>query len=366
MSDEETLADMLDDEDTGEDRSRKGREVTGQPATLRSIDAESTSMRPVSFDEIIGQDHIKEPLQRYIRAANQRGVTLDHVLLSGQAGLGKTALAGATANALNAPVIHLTGPQLSITTIEEALVSTIINKIQESGRLVVFIDEIHGVDKMTMTVMLPLIEDFRFRDQVLPPFTLIGATTDPAKLLAPFRNRFQITFDLEFYDEEEIQQIMMRYLRRKLDITAEAAELMIADKEAFASLAKRARGVPRRAEHLILRMLDYMLQPDNSYAPITAEIIDQTCDALRLDKRGLEFKDRLLLVSMLRRYHGRHVGVRSLAAAIGETVANLEGLIEPDLVRMGFILREPRGRTLSAAGIAAASEALKSGERYPL
>ena len=363
---EESLADMLDEEDDTDHGRGATEPVEGKVVTLRSIDAESTSLRPVSFSEIIGQDHIKDPLQRYISAANQRGVTLDHVLLSGQAGLGKTALAGATANALNAPVIHLTGPQLSITTIEEALVSTIINKIQESGRLVVFIDEIHGVDKMTMTVMLPLVEDFRFRDQVLPPFTLIGATTDPAKLLAPFRNRFQITFDLEFYTEEEIREIMLRYLRRKLDISAKAAEMMITDQEAFTGLSKRARGVPRRAEHLILRMLDFMLQPDNSYTPITAEIVKQTCTALRLDEYGLEYKDRLLLVAMLRRYHGRHVGVRSLAAAIGETVANLEGLIEPDLVRMGFILREPRGRTLSPLGIRVATEALKSGERFPI
>lgn len=317
-------------------------------------------MEILAWDEIVGQDHVKRALRTMIDAAKTRGEPLDHLLLKGPPGLGKTAIASATAAEFGGiPLVKITGPQLNRDTLEN-FVQRIAEACELSplGTCIVFIDEIHGIDTKTATILLPLLEYFQYYDQILPRFTVIGATTDPAKLLGPFRRRFQIQFQLEYYKPEEVKLILHRRLKRVLKLKDAELNELIAEPEALDVLAGLCRGTPWRAVVFASRLKDFLTQRDAEtgklvYAPINLEAIAKMREALDIDEFGLERIDRKVLEVMLMRFLGRPTGIKSIAAAVGESPKTMEEIIEPDLFRMGYVNREPRGRTLTVEGITA-------------
>ena len=303
------------------------------------------SLRPQTLDEYIGQEKAKENLKIYILAARNRGESLDHVLFYGPPGLGKTTLAGIIANEMGVHLKVTSGPAIE----KPGEIAALLNNLSEGA--VLFVDEIHRLNRQVEEVLYPAMEDFAIDIVIgkgasarsirldLPHFTLIGATTRAGLLTAPLRDRFGVVHHLEFYTDEELQMIVER--------AAQVLGVEIDPKGAL-ELARRSRGTPRLANRLLKRVRDFaQVKYDGK---ITKEIADFALDLLEVDRYGLDQIDRRILLTMIEKFMGGPVGLDTLAAAIGEDSGTIEDVYEPYLIKKGFINRTPRGRVVTELG----------------
>lgn len=302
-------------------------------------------IRPKSFDTYIGQSALKDALKITIKAAQKREKPLDHLLFYGPPGLGKTTLAGVIAQEMGVEIKITSAPALE----RPRDIIGILMSLQ--GGEILFIDEIHRLNKVAEEILYPAMEDFYLdmttgKSQTvktlrvpLPKFTLIGATTKAGELSGPLRDRFGIIHRLEFYTDEELAQVIKR--------TAGILEIEIDEKGALA-IARRSRGTPRIANRLVKRVSDYALVKHDG--KITEDIANKSLDILKIDEFGLDTTDRCLLKLIIEKYEGGPVGIETIAAAIGEDVRTLEDVCEPFLLQAGLLQRTPRGRKVSPAG----------------
>ena len=300
------------------------------------------SLRPQLLNQYIGQEKVKDNLSIFIEAAKGRSESLDHVLLYGPPGLGKTTLATVIANEMNVNIRMTSGPAIERPGDLAAVVSSL-----EPGD-VLFIDEIHRLNRSIEEVLYPAMEDFCLDIVVgkgpsarsirldLPPFTLIGATTRSGALSAPLRDRFGVPLRLEYYDEEPLTEIVVR--------SATVFDVSI-DRAAAVELAKRARGTPRIANRLLRRVRDYaQVRGDGR---ITLETAQHALEMLQVDSHGLDHIDHKLISGMIEQFRGGPVGLDTIAASIGEESVTIEDVYEPYLLQIGFIQRTPRGRVVT-------------------
>lgn len=298
-----------------------------------------TSLRPLSLNEYIGQEKAKEHLRIYIDAAKARGEALDHVLFYGPPGLGKTTLAGIIANEMGVNMKVTSGPAIE----KPGEMAAILNNLQEGD--VLFIDEIHRLNRQVEEVLYPAMEDYAIDIMIgkgatarsirldLPHFTLVGATTRAGLLTAPLRDRFGVVHHLEFYTPEELKTIIVR--------SANVLDVEIDSKGAYA-MARRSRGTPRLANRLLKRVRDFAQVKYDGV--ITEEVANFALDLLDVDKYGLEQLDRTILLTIIEKFAGGPVGLDTLSAAIGEDSGTLEDVYEPYLIKNGFLNRTPKGR----------------------
>lgn len=300
------------------------------------------NIRPKTFDTYIGQSGLKDTLKISIEAAKRREMPLDHLLFYGPPGLGKTTLAGVIATEMGVDIKITSAPAL------ERPRDIIGILMSLKGGEILFIDEIHRLNKVAEEILYPAMEDF-FLDMTtgksqtvktlrvpVPKFTLIGATTKAGALSGPLRDRFGIVHRLEFYTHEELTQVVKR--------TASILDIKITDGGAI-QIAKRSRGTPRIANRLVKRVADYALVKHDG--EITEEIAKDSLDCLKIDDFGLDNTDRSLLRLIIEKFDGGPVGVETLSAALGEDVRTIEDVCEPYLLQAGFIQRTPRGRKVS-------------------
>lgn len=305
---------------------------------------EEESIRPQTLDEYVGQDALKENLRIFIQAALQRNESLDHVLLYGPPGLGKTTLSYILAHEMHTGIRVASGPS-----IEKAGDLAAILSVLEPGDIL-FIDEIHRLSKVVEEVLYPAMEDFCIDVIVgkeagsrsvrldLPPFTLVGATTRAGDLSSPLRDRFGIISKLEYYTNDQLASIVRR-TSRVLGVTIE--------EPAVYEIARRSRGTPRIANRLLRRIRDFAQVWNNGV--ITSEIARQSLDRLHVDSLGLDEVDIRYLRGIIERYHGGPVGLDALANAISEETTTLEDVYEPYLIQIGFVNRTNRGRVATPA-----------------
>lgn len=299
------------------------------------------SIRPESIEEYIGQKDVKENIKVFIEAAKMRNEPLDHVLLYGPPGLGKTTLAFIIAHELGVNIKTASGPSIERTGDLAAILSSL-----EPGD-VLFIDEIHRMPRYIEEILYPAMEDFSLDIIVgsegnsrnikidLPPFTLVGATTRAGDLSAPLRDRFGITAKLEFYTEEELTEIVNR--------TSRVLNCNI-DNDASHELAKRSRGTPRIANRLFKRVRDFAMVEEKD---IDMEVTLKALDKLKVDKYGLDNTDHELLEAIINKFNGGPVGVEAIASSIGEEVTTIEDVYEPYLLQQGLLKRTSRGRVVT-------------------
>lgn len=301
--------------------------------------------RPKTLQEYIGQEKAKENMSIYIEAARMRGEPLDHVLLYGPPGLGKTTLSGIIANEMNVNLRITSGPAIE----KPGDLAALLTNLGEND--ILFIDEIHRLSRAVEEVLYPAMEDYALDIIIgkgpsarsiridLPHFTLVGATTRAGQLTAPLRDRFGVILRLELYTTEELAQI----IRRSAGILG-----IPCDQDGAVELAKRSRGTPRIANRLLKRVRDFaQVMGDGT---ITLTIAKQALDRLEIDGLGLDATDRRMLLTIIRNYGGGPVGLETLAAAIGEEAVTLEDVYEPYLMQIGFLSRTPRGRCVTPMG----------------
>ena len=305
-------------------------------------DSQDRAIRPIYLKDYVGQQEVKKQMDIFIKAARNRNEPLDHTLLFGPPGLGKTTLAHIIAHELDVSIKNTSGPVFEKAGDLAAMLTNL-----ESGD-VLFIDEIHRLNPAIEEKLYPAMEDYQFDMMIgdgpaaraikmdLPPFTLVGATTRAGLLTSPLRDRFGIIQRLEFYSVKELSQIIMR-----------SAKILGTKIDEFGAeeIAKRSRGTPRIANRLLRRVRDYSEVKEDG--TVNLESAGNALDMLKIDKNGFDHMDRRLLMTMIEKFEGGPVGVDSLAAAITEERDTIEDVLEPYLIQQGFIMRTPRGRVVT-------------------
>ena len=315
------------------------------PTEIMGENADDNPLRPQRLDDYIGQDKAKQNLSVFIEAAKQRGETLDHVLLYGPPGLGKTTLSKIIANELGVNFRITSGPAIE----KPGDLAALLTNLNDGD--VLFIDEIHRINRAVEEVLYPAMEDFAIdvitgKGQMavsyhvpLPRFTLVGATTRAGQLTAPLRDRFGVTLRLELYSPEELARIVNR--------SASILGIPI-EQDGALEIASRSRGTPRIANRMLKRVRDFAQVLSDGV--ITLETARTALERLEIDELGLDSNDRRMLEAIVKFYKGGPVGLETLAAAIGEEAVTIEDVIEPYLMQIGFLSRTPRGRCITRAG----------------
>ena len=326
-------------------KTSKGKNPIIKSESIEYDKTFENSIRPKDFDSYIGQSELKETLKITLEAAKMRNKPLDHLLFYGPPGLGKTTIAGVIASQMNVDIRITSAPAL------ERPRDIIGILMSLKGGEILFIDEIHRLNKIAEEILYPAMEDFTLdmttgKSQTaktlrvpIPKFTLIGATTKAGDLSSPLRDRFGMIHRLEFYTVEELAQVVER--------TAKILEISIT-KEGAKAIALRSRGTPRIANRLVKRVSDFALVKYDGV--INETVANDSLDILKIDKFGLDMTDRALLNLIIEKYDGGPVGIETIAAALSEDVRTIEDVCEPYLLQAGFLQRTPRGRKVSPEG----------------
>ena len=334
---EDLWADVPRDNSASRGKEDAERLVTGD-LTADDLDVER-SLRPQRLDDYCGQEHIKQSLRILIQAAQSRGECLDHVIFSGPPGLGKTTLAAVIANELGAQIKTTSGPAIART----GDLAAILTNLQPGD--VLFIDEIHRLNRSIEEILYPAMEDFSLDIVIgkgpaarsirldIPHFTLVGATTRSGMLTGPLRDRFGISFRLDYYSVDDLAEI----------VTRSASILGVAiDRQSALEIASRSRGTPRLANRLLKRVRDYAQVRGDG--PIELDIAREALSFFEIDELGLDWMDVRILETLIKTFRGRAVGLTTLASAVGEDPSTLEDVYEPYLLQRGLMIRTPQGR----------------------
>ena len=336
---------IISDDDGLENVSRVKKNPVVKPETIEYDTTFENTIRPKDFDSYIGQSALKETLKITLEAAKKRGKSLDHMLFYGPPGLGKTTIAGVVAAQMGVDIRITSAPAL------ERPRDIIGILMSLKGGEILFIDEIHRLNKVAEEILYPAMEDFTLDMTTgkvqtaktlripLPKFTLIGATTKAGELSSPLRDRFGIINSLESYTTEELAQVVKRTAKiLEIDITEEGAK----------AIAKRSRGTPRIANRLVKRVSDFAIVKFDGQ--INEEVANYSLNLLKIDEFGLDNTDRALLNMIIEKYDGGPVGIETIAAALSEDVRTIEDVCEPYLLQAGLLQRTPRGRKVSPEG----------------
>lgn len=315
------------------------RLIAADNPTFRDEEVIDRAIRPKKLVDYRGQDHVRDQMEIFIKAAQQRSEPLDHLLIFGPPGLGKTTLANIVANEMEVNIRTTSGPVLE----KAGDLAALLTNLEEND--ILFIDEIHRLSPVVEEILYPAMEDYQLDIMIgegpaarsikidLPPFTLVGATTRAGSLTSPLRDRFGIVQRLEYYKVKDLQYIVKR--------SADCLGLSM-EEEGALEVARRSRGTPRIANRLLRRVRDYSEVKGNGH--ICPDIADKALNMLDVDNQGFDYMDRKLLLAIMEKFNGGPVGLDNLAAAIGEEKDTIEDVIEPYLIQQGYLQRTPRGR----------------------
>ncbi|RYU71245.1 Holliday junction branch migration DNA helicase RuvB [Aliivibrio finisterrensis] len=318
------------------------RLIAADNPVFREEEVIDRAIRPKKLEDYRGQDHVRSQMEIFIKAAQMRNEPLDHLLIFGPPGLGKTTLANIVANEMEVNIRTTSGPVLE----KAGDLAALLTNLEEND--ILFIDEIHRLSPVVEEILYPAMEDYQLDIMIgegpaarsikidLPPFTLIGATTRAGSLTSPLRDRFGIVQRLEYYNVDDLKYIVQR--------SADCLNLSM-ESEGALEVARRARGTPRIANRLLRRVRDYADVMSDSH--ISSDIADKALNMLDVDVRGFDYMDRKLLLAIMEKFDGGPVGLDNIAAAIGEERDTIEDVIEPYLIQQGYLQRTPRGRIVS-------------------